>query len=315
MVAPAHPPAPRPLARQRGVALITALLIVTMATLISASMLWTSALSVRRAQNILYGDQAFMYALGAEDWARITLRQDRVDSEIDYRGEEWAVALPPLPIDGGYVEGLVEDMQGRFNINNLTSAQGTVNTEALEQFQRLLRALEIEPGLAAVVADWIDADVEASFPDGAEDDTYTSIEPPYRTANSVLSSASELMAVSGIDLNIYLLLKPYVTALPRGTSINVNTASGPVLQSVSEQLSSVQAQAIAEQTADSPFEDLSSFLDQASIQGAGVVDVSSNFFRSTVRVGLGTSVFTMYSLLERDAQGNVWTRYRHFATE
>ncbi len=301
--------------REKGVALITALLIVTMATLISASMLWTSALSVRRAQNILYGDQAFMYALGAEDWAKITLRQDRVDSEIDYRGEEWAVALPPLPIEGGYVEGLVEDMQGRFNINNLITADGATNPESLEQFQRLLQALEIEPGLAAVVADWIDADIEASFPDGAEDDTYTGIEPPYRTANTVLSSASELMAVSGIDLNIYLLLKPYVTALPRGTSINVNTASGPVLQSISEQLSSVQAQAIAEQTADSPFEDLSSFLDQASIQGAGVVDVSSNFFRATVRVGLGTSVFTMYSLLERDVQGNVWTRYRHFATE
>ena len=96
----------------RGAALVTAMLIVTFVSVLASGMLWSANLDRRRAEIMLFTDQAFEYALGAEAWAADVLREDRAQSEIDYPGEDWALALPPLPIDGGYIEGLVEDMQG-----------------------------------------------------------------------------------------------------------------------------------------------------------------------------------------------------------
>ena len=93
-----------------------------------------------------------------------------------------------LPIDNGEVFGTIEDLQGRFNVNNLLDNEGRIEEESLEQFRRLLNALGIDPRFAGITADWIDTDREASFPDGAEDSIYTGMIPSYRTANQTLSA-------------------------------------------------------------------------------------------------------------------------------
>ena len=125
----------------------------------------------RRSANLFALDQGFEIALGAEAWAADFLRKDAQESQTDHLGEAWAQPLPPLPIDEGVgtVEGRLEDMQGRFNLNNLVFADGTTNAEAVQQLERILAMLEIEPTWAAAMADWIDADVQPGFPDGAED--------------------------------------------------------------------------------------------------------------------------------------------------
>jgi general secretion pathway protein K len=300
-----------------GVALITAMLIITIVTVLVSSMLWDANLTIRRAQNILFSDQALQYALGAESWAQDILRTDleqQGQTAVDHRNEAWATALPALPIEGGAIEGVLEDMQGRFNLNNLIGTEGGPDETALEQFRRLLLALGLDPALASGAADWVDANNEEFFPDGAEDNFYTSRQPPYRPANLPLSSPTELLAIGQFDAQSWRTLRPYVTALPSGTSINVNTAQPPVLQSLSENISPSEAAGIFEQASAVPFQDLSD-LSNLLGQEAGPADVSSRYFRLQVRVTLGATLFVMYSLLERDQQGIVWTRFRTFYTE
>jgi len=299
----------------RGAALITALLIVTFVSVLASSMLWGANLDRRRAEVMLFTDQGFEYALGAEAWATDILRQDREKTEIDYLGEDWATALPPLPIDGGYIEGLVEDMQGRFNINNLVDAAGVVHQPAVEQFERLLSELKLDPRLATLVVDWLDGDIDASFPDGAEDDAYTELTPPYRTANMPITNASELLAISGFDRASYEALKPYITALPPGTPLNVNTTTVPVLQAVAAGLGANEAETLLEEAHQAGLQDLSALGDAVPNEALADLSVTSGYFRVTIHVSIGTTMFTMYSLLERDAQGTIWTRLRTFGTE
>jgi general secretion pathway protein K len=206
-------------------------------------------------------------------------------------------------------------MQGRFNLNNIVDASGVVNQPAVEQFERLLAALDLEPRLATVVADWLDGDVEVGFPDGAEDDAYTELVPPYRPANSPITNASELLAIAGFDRATFERLKPYVTALPPGTPLNVNTTTVPVLQAVAAGLGTNEAEMVLEEARQTGLADLSVLDDVVPHEVLSELSVSSGFFRVTTRVSLGTSMFTMYSLLERDAQGTIWTRFRSFGTE
>jgi general secretion pathway protein K len=299
----------------RGAALVTAMLIVTFVAVLASGMLWNANLDRRRAEMMLFTDQAFEYALGAEAWAADVLRDDREKTEIDYPGEDWAVALPPLPIEGGYIEGLVEDMQGRFNVNNLLDANGAVNPTAVAQFERLLASLDRDPRLAMIVADWLDGDIDASFPDGAEDDVYTALQPPYRAGNAVITNASELLAVSGFDRATYEILKPFIIALPPGTPVNVNTTTAPVLQAVAEGMNASEAETLLEEAHEVGLQDLGAIQDYLPQDALQTLSVASGYFRVTTRVSIGTTLFTMYSLLERDAQGTVWTRFRTFGTE
>jgi general secretion pathway protein K len=299
----------------RGAALITAMLIVTFVSVLASGMLWSANLDRRRSEVMLFTDQALAYALGAEAWAGDILLQDLQNSPIDYLGEDWAIALPPLPIDGGYIDGLVEDMQGRFNINNLIDAQGAINQPAVEQFERLLISLDLDPRLALLVADWLDADIEPGFPDGAEDDVYSERMPPYRPPNVPVTSASELLSIEGFDRASYELLKPFLTALPPGTPLNVNTTSVPVLQAVAAGLGTNEAESILEEARQAGLQDLAALQDTVPQEALSELSVASGYFRVTVRVSLGTTMFTMYSLLERDTQGTIWTRFRTFGTE
>ncbi|MGD8482506.1 MAG: type II secretion system minor pseudopilin GspK, partial [Gammaproteobacteria bacterium] len=222
--------------RQRGVALITAMLIVALATMLTGAAVWDFHLDQRRTEAVLYSDLGTGFALGAEAWAGRILIEDAEDNTVDHPGEVWATNLPPLPIDGGTVDGALIDLQGRFNLNNLVDAGGNSDPVAVEQMERLLAALELERRWAGLIADWIDADISPNFPDGAEDSTYLGQVPPYRPPNTLITSTSELMALPEMDLDTYRTLAPHVTALPAGTAINVNTATVPVLMSLSDDL-------------------------------------------------------------------------------
>src|SRR5690606_38238317 len=153
--------------------------------------------------------------LGGEAWAADVLRRDRQQStEQDDFTEEWATPIPPIPIDGGQFEGQLEDMQARFNLNSLVVLdEGEVRTDplAVKRFERLLEILELEPRWAAIIADWVDPDGEANFPEGAEDMVYSALTPPYRTANMPITRASELLAIHEFGLERYRRLEPFVT--------------------------------------------------------------------------------------------------------
>ncbi|HNP36453.1 MAG TPA: type II secretion system minor pseudopilin GspK [Woeseiaceae bacterium] len=295
--------------RQQGVALITALLIMSLLAILAATLSWENALDVRRTMTMIYLDEGTQAAYGAESWVSNMLRDDFRDSSTDHLGEIWAAEFPILPIESESVQGLLTgeltDLQGRFNVNNLLDNNGDINQRALEQFQRLLRTLDLDPRIAGVTADWIDADQDTAFPDGAEDSIYTSKLPPYRTANQPLSNVSELMAVDGMDKASYDTLAPFIAALPGHTGINVNTAPAEVLVSLDEKMSAADAESLVSERENGGFTDMKNrFATLVAPEVLDTLEETSSFFQLKVVVQIATVRVTYYSLLFRDVGGS-----------
>src|SRR5690606_21757212 len=108
--------------RQRGIALITALLVVAIATLLAVEMASRERLDIRRTQNLIAGDQAYDLALAAESWALDILRADLEEgNEWDGMQDNWAQPILLPPFEGAILNMRIEDLQGRFNLNNLAN--------------------------------------------------------------------------------------------------------------------------------------------------------------------------------------------------
>jgi general secretion pathway protein K len=301
--------------KNRGDALITAILIAALAGMVAANLAWDNALDVRRTMMLLNRDQAVQVALGAESWIMNILREDLEASQTDHLGELWAADLPPLPIDNGDVFGSIEDLQGRFNINNLLDNQGRIEEESLEQFRRLLNALGVDPRFAGITADWIDTDREASFPDGAEDSIYTGMIPSYRTANQAVSAISELAAIEGMDRATFTLIEPHITALPGRTAVNANTATPAVLLSLDENMTVADVESLVTEREAGGFPDIeTSFASLVTPDVLNKLEDSTQYFRLKVVVRIDTVRVTLYSVLLRGPQGSVTPVLRSLGT-
>ncbi len=306
--------------RQRGVALIMAIVMVAIATVLAVRIGTRASLDQRRTAGLIALDQAWNVALGAEAWAIEVLRQDREDSQTDHLGERWAQPIPPLPVDGGAVRGALEDMQGRFNLNNLLTDEGKVNEAEVARFERLLDGVGANQRWARIAADWLDSDTVAGFPDGAEDGNYLSQNPPYLAANGPVTTTTELMALPGMTYEEYLRIRPYVAALPLGTKINVCTASAPVLAALVEGSTDFgDADSLAANRKNGCFPTIQDL--QATLSGdqyhaiQPTISESSNWFRAVTAVSIGTSELTLYSLIERNSAGGGRTVLRSTGTE
>ena len=221
---------------------------VALVTLVAAEMLSRGYLDLRRTGNQLAARQAHYYALGAEAWARQVLARDFRDDEAGSPGDDlselWATELVPFDIDEGEMAVRIEDLSGRFNLNNLVDHSGKPNSAQVQAFQRLLATLDLPRSLAAAVTDWLDRDTQP-LPGGAEDPYYSASEAGYLTANRPLADVSELRLVAGVDAEVYAKLEPYVAALGPGTPVNINTAKDKVLQAIYSTLSGSDLEQVA----------------------------------------------------------------------
>ena len=308
------------MSRQGGVALITAIVLVAIATVLAVHIGTRAALDLRRTAGLAALDQGWHVALGAEAWAAEVLGDDYEDNpELDHLGEAWAQPLPGLPIDGGEVRAALEDMQGRFNVNNLVTEDAQVDPVAVARFERLLLLVGAQPRWARVMADWLDADTIPD-PEGAEDGTYLSQNPPYRTANGLVSTTTEMMALPGMTREEFERIRPYVTALPVGSRINLCTAKSPVLTAlVEEGMDFGDAELLAANRVDGCFptrSDVQAALDAAAWQSiSNTVSENSDWFRAVTAVRIGTSEFTLYSLMQRSGPSSIRTVLRSTGTE
>ena len=310
--------------RQRGVALITALLIFALLAILGANLTWDNGLDVRRTMTALYHEEGAQAVLGAESWVLSLLRDDLQDSETDHLGELWAQEMPVLPIESdtiqGVLQGGLEDLQGRFNVNNLVDSEGKAVEEQIEQFQRLLLALGLDPRFAGIAADWIDADQEPLFPDGAEDSIYSGMVPSYRTPNMPITSPTELYALDGMNKATMDVLLPHITALPpldsgEPTGINVNTATAAVLQSLDNAISAVDAERLLEERADGGFAEIENrFATLVEPEVLNTLVDTSSYFQLKVVVQIANVRITYFSILQRSADGSVAPILRSFGT-
>ena len=286
--------------QQQGTALVTALLVVAIASIAAAGLLERQRIDVRRTDNVLTIDQAFIYARAAETWAGQVLLKDVAENKTDSLLDRWSALLEPIPIEGGALTAQVFDQQGRFNLNNLVDASGQASNKDIAAFERLLTALELDVAIAGAVADWMDADIN-THPTGAEDVEYLGLDTPYRTSNLPLASVSELRRIRGISAQAYNKLSPYVTVLPARSKVNVNTAEIPVLMAVVKGLDESGAAGIIEQRAGEPFADESSFRGQQALDGleVGEISVDSHYYMIEATVRYGRSRVRQHTLIER----------------
>jgi general secretion pathway protein K len=153
------------LKRQRGVAVVTALLLTTLAITIVASLFWQQQVQVRSIENQRLQLQKQWILRGALDWTRLILREDyRYSRGLDHLGEPWAVPLAETRLDqyvdnarsetdvpDAVLSGGVTDAQARFNLTNL-SLGGTPDPLEVMAFGRLLTNVRQNPGLALATA-------------------------------------------------------------------------------------------------------------------------------------------------------------------
>jgi general secretion pathway protein K len=337
--------------RQRGVALIIALILVALATILATKLSYDGWLERRRTIGIIATEQAYLFGTGAEALAAEALNaigqtgasSPSTPGSAIVPGQSaqqvnltqpWAQPTQPLPITPpdapeaepiGILQAALQDMQGRFNLNNLAhmvqqqNGQWIEDPVPLEQFQRLLQSVGLEPKWAGIARDWIDPDDQAGQPDGAEDSVYTMQNPPYRTGNWPMLSPAELMNLPGFGADRYRKIAPYVTALPSTTvKINVCTAPAVVIESLADSLSGEYTdEVLANGRKSGCFPDvatLTAVLGKNASQTANQFYDQSNYFRLTTRVTLGTTEFTLYSLLFRGPGGKVTPLLRSFGT-
>ncbi|HLP97887.1 MAG TPA: type II secretion system minor pseudopilin GspK [Sideroxyarcus sp.] len=286
---------------QQGVALITVLLIVAMATTVAAFMAQQQGFWQRELELGRDHAQARRIAQAGVDWARAVLADDAAVNQYDHAREMWAMKLPAIPVEGGEVQGVITDQQGLFNLNNLVRG-GTVSGSDVQSFQRLLSFLGLPVELAYSLADWMDADSEP-IAGGAEDGYYLGLAMPYRAANRQLSELSELMAVRGFDARTIRRLEPFVSVLPEHTAVNVNFAEPEVLAAVIAGLSLQDARQLALARKGAAFKSVAEFTQKLPSnvgQGAGLdISVSSQYFRVDGRAVQRDSEFSVQALLLR----------------
>ena len=321
------------LRKQSGVALITALLITALVTVAAVSMASRQQLDIRRTGNLMEADQAWQYALGVEAWARQVLAAD--DAKRDtmiVEHDNWNLAVPPLPVEGGSVKGSVEDLQGRFNLNNVLQSDGMPDPTQVQMLQILLDRvaatddkLSLPPFAADVVVDWLDT-LPDVYRNGAEDGAYLGMEPvPYRAANRRMESPSELLALVGFSPRAVAALTqpkppvppltqeklPLVATLP-ASKVNVNTAQDMVLMSLNAEITQQQANTLMGYRTDTPFDsaaDFSKYMkDKLRINvDPGLVTVKSEYFLVKAVATIGRTKVELYSVLKRSATDNTIT--------
>lgn len=297
--------------RQHGIALISILLVFALATVIAAEMMTRSHRDLRRSQHLFDDKQAWHYALSGEQYARQILYRDFVNGVdkgvvADRLDDIWAANFPPFDIDDGEMEISINDLQGRFNINNLIAGSGAINPDAVATLQRLGARLLVSRDYTASIADWIDRD-DSARSGGAELESYTEGQLP---ANRPLVDTSELRLIHGMQADDYVRMEPFMVAIPKQlgpksfdiTTYNINTVDATLLEAVSG-LSSVETKRIEDLQKRGGYDKLSEWL---AVAGPGLnaishqLSVQSAFFEVVVVARFRDRVCRITTQLYRD---------------
>lgn len=297
---------------QRGLALISALLVVSLAGVLGAGRMFMLQVESQSSKALIGNARGRMMALGIEELAAEMLAADASAGVSDHRGENWARWINETIPGQATFRGSMEDMQGRFNVNNLVTFQGTADMIAVGQFQRLLRILDLDETLAYKALDWMDADNLPQPLAGAEDEAYTRLDPPYQAPNRPLEDVSELLAVEGFNTAAWAVLAPHITALPvpgAPTPINLNTASEAVLLSLADDLDPVRVQFWIESQKNGGISNLNEAQRALPSNMESRVALASNWFQLRLAVNVDGARFFLTSLLGRGS-GTVRIRWR-----
>jgi general secretion pathway protein K len=300
-------------ARQRGVAVITALLLTALAITVVASLFWQQQVQVRSMENQRLRLQTQWAMRGMVDFARFWLRQD--NPMLTALDGVWATPIEEARLDDyvdrekvdtekfdATVSGRALDAQARFNITNLVDATGTINPKQVLAYQRLLSNMKLDSGLAQATADAV---LRAKpKPRSSGTDGKTPPAAPVATGGSsepvAFTQVEDLLAVPGYTPQMIEQLRDVVIILPELTPINVNTAPAEVLAAVT-MMSLSEASALTLSNPRKKFVDFTNFKNNINgnvIEGVEL-DVKSRYFLTVIRVRLDRAALDAVALVNR----------------
>ncbi|MBM7071113.1 type II secretion system minor pseudopilin GspK [Shewanella sp. 202IG2-18] len=311
--------------QQQGIALIIVLLIVAVVSAVAANITMRNQIAVKRTINLADYDQAYWYAISAEELAKKVLKQDLEDSEGKVHLQQyWAQADVIFPVENGQIKGTISDMRSCFNVNALSvnapkpsqnNGQQQKKPLAVEQFTDLLINLGMEAfnaeKLAYNIKDYIDDGTQPN-PFGGGDAAYESRDVPYRAARTLMSHRSELRAVIGVTQDVYRKLQPYVCAIPGNNQqvLNVNTIkvehAALLAAMLQNKISVGEAESVINQRSGSGYDEITDFWNTPELSGiAGqnqllksAFSVKSEYFLLDAAAKVDDAVFRLESVLK-----------------
>jgi general secretion pathway protein K len=267
--------------RQSGAAIITALLIVTLTTVVVSGLFWRQHVTTRSIENRLSLSQTRWVERAAIDWARVVIRSARRAATIDLT-QSWAVPVAETRLDetvtagaridspgtsaaSSVLSGQIVDAQGLFNLNNLIKKDGTVEPTELAAYEALLLTLNQPVGLAATLSAYLMNSVARDV-DGRK----------VAALNLPLKRVADLLSVSGYDAAVLKGIEPYVVVLPLGivgfdarpTAVNLNTAPAEVITARIPGMVISQARAMVSLRERAAFSDVAQFKTRANLSSA-----------------------------------------------
>ncbi|TFZ03543.1 type II secretion system minor pseudopilin GspK [Ramlibacter humi] len=293
--------------RQRGAAILTAMLTVTLVATFAATALWQQwrAVEVESAERSRM--QASWVLTGALDWARLILREDARSGGADNLSEPWAVPLSEARLssflgaggdasagtdaDNVFLSGQVIDQQSLLNVTNLVEA-GRVSETGMRSFGRLFDVLGLPQSQLNLLAE------NLRFASDISNDNQSSSQAP------LMPQTVDQLAWLGLSPQTVAALQPYVTLLPARTPVNLNTAGPEVIYAATSGISMADAQQLVALRAASPFRNIGdatkAMPQHAAAFAEGTVSVSSRFFQVRGRIRMDQLIVEERSLVQRD---------------
>ncbi len=311
--------------QQQGIALITILVMVALATILAATIAKRQAATAESTAYLMRQNQSLIYAKSAEAFFSELLVDDAENAaEVDHLQETWAQPMPAFPVEDGYVSGIIQDESGKFNLNSLVTAEGTVNENAKVWFELILKRAGLPAQLSEAVIDWQDENEIPSGSMGAESNYYQGLPNAALPPNAKFHSVEELKLIRGFEENKYKLIESYLSAAPmQDSTVNINTASAFLLASMDEKLDVSAVQQLLDQRQAnlehfSNVSELWALEPFAQVEAAkrnvlnSLLGVQSNYFKAQIEVVLSERKRQFSSeLVRRDKQ--IYVAYRSMA--
>lgn len=287
--------------KQRGTVIVSVLLLFAIAAYLAAEITYRQKIDIRRTGTILAQDQAYEYLVGAEELAKLVLKEDlkgdikksEIIDTLIKKKDEWSSKME-APVSGGSIAGHVKDLQGRFNINWLLQS-GAISKQHQQRLVNLFSGQKIPKDgtakeLVDRIVDWLDSDDQPTLHDGIEDQGYLVKQTPYRTGNRILVELSELLMVEGVTAEDLEHMSQFLAVLPPESTLNINTVLPEVidLYDCLEDIARIKAE---QKTGIVNFAD---YVNKKTDQTCNNVDLNSGLF----------SANSQYFLLESEATIN-----------
>lgn len=320
--------------KQRGVALVAVMMIIAIVVVIAVNMTGRLQLQLQRQHNLQQQQQAFWYAMGAEQFAKVLLARTLAGQDSVNLSQDWALAGATFPVENGTISGEIKDLRSCFNLNALqiVTPQNGGRTElspVQKAFQRLLelKAPELSiPAeyLTARLSDWLDEDSMLSSAGSAEEDDYAALRFPYYTANGLMASVSELRVILDITPADYQMLAPFVCVVPEDNNLllNVNTLTSDNAVLLAALIPELTEQAALNIIADRPeagFANIEELFNLPVLAGITVADdvktmltIKSDSFQLTATAAYLESGFVITSILKINDNKQVRVLARRF---